>query len=108
MAASEYFSMIVREIEHPFLYAYIQRTKERGLAKKFICDAAENALKSAGKSEQEEEARRQEAAALAEIQHALEEIKGMLQNGVMIQTENEERIVKESSRVRDALSKLVG
>ncbi len=101
-----YISLYISEREHPTLYQYVKQERierkagERlawGRASKFICDTAEKALKK--------EDMPQEAQIIAEIQKSLDEIKTLLKSGVVLQ-EHEEQIVKESSKISDALSKL--
>lgn len=99
MIKSTYFSMVVSGIEHPALFQYIQQTRtlnERGQAKKFICDAAEHALKSG-----------EEARQIERLEERLDEIREMLRRGVVLQdVDAGDGGGQESEKVSSLLSKL--
>lgn len=96
MATSKYFSMIIRKVEHPNLYAFINGKADRGEKKKFICDAAEHVLEKG-----------EEAQQIARLEERLDEIRELLKSGVILQgNESEERVKPESEKVSGLLSAL--
>lgn len=95
MATSKYFSMIIREVEHPRLYAFVKGKSDRGKKKKFICDAAEHVLESG-----------EEAQQIARLEERLDEIRVLLQNGIILQGHESGPVKPESEKVSGLLSKL--
>ena len=99
------FQEVVNEVEHPFLHEYLAREyvnskKVRGLAKKFVCDAAENALKR-------QETQAEEMQEHRELLERLEEIKRLLESGtVAISAETQTTPEKHSAKVSDRLRHL--
>lgn len=99
------FQAVVNEVEHPFLHEYLAREyvnskKVRGLAKKFVCDAAENALKRQEKQAEETQEHK-------ELMQQLEEIKRLLESGkVFVSGEQPPEAQRHSAKVSDKLRKL--
>ena len=99
------FQAVVNEVGHPFLHEYLAREyvnskKVRGLAKKFVCDAAENALKRQEKQAEETQEHK-------ELMQQLEEIKRLLESGkVFVASEQPPETQKHSAKVSDRLRKL--
>lgn len=99
------FQAVVNEVEHPFLHEYLAREyvnskKVRGLAKKFVCDAAENALKR-------QETQAEETQEHRELMQQLEEIKQLLASGkVFLNVEQPAEAPKHSQKASDRLRML--
>lgn len=99
------FQAVVSEIEHPLLHEflsreYVNKDKVRGLAKKFVCDAAENSLKYRETQAEETQEHR-------ELLERLEEIKRLLESGtVAISAETPTTQEKHSAKVSDRLRHL--
>lgn len=96
------FQAIVSEVEHPLLHEYLAREyinkeKVRGLAKKFVCDAAENALKRQAMQTEETQEHR-------ELMQQLEEIKRLLASGKLpMNVEQPTEPPKHSQKASDRL-----
>ena len=103
---SIYFQAFISELEHPLLHEYLGREykgkdKVRGLAKKFVCDAAENALK-------QRETQAEETQEHQELLERLEEIKRLLESGtVVMNAEQPAEPPKHSQKVSERL-KILG
>lgn len=99
------FQAVVSEIEHPFLHEflsreYVKKDKVRGLAKKFVCDSAENALKR-------QERQAEETQEHKELMQQLEEIRRLLESGkVFVASEQPPEAQKHSAKVSDRLRRL--
>ena len=99
---SVYFPMVVKRLDYPHLFDYLQKKRERGAAKKFVCDSAEEHLKQiAVKPEQVQEHE--------ELIRRLDEIRELLKTGVaIIPAESDEapEHAKQSPKVSGLLSAL--
>ena len=102
-----YFQALVSKHEHPTLFAFLEREyaskdKVRGLAKRFICDAAEARLT---RQESNNEEREHE-----ELMRRLDEIKRLLESGKLVAAGTAEEPTpepaKHSLRVSDRLRRL--
>lgn len=99
------FQAIVSEVDHPYLYRFLSREyvnpeRVRGFAKKFVCDAAENALKRQEKQTEETQEHK-------ELMQQLEEIKRLLESGkVFVASEQPPEAQKHSAKVSDRLRHL--
>lgn len=103
---SIYFQALVSEVDHPYLYKYLSReyagkNKVRGLAKKFVCDSAETALKQQNAQTEETQEHR-------ELMQQLEEIKRLLSSGkVFVNAEQPAEPPKHSQKLSERL-KILG
>lgn len=101
---SIYFPIVIGAVEHPLLFAYMQRQHVRGEAKKFICDAAEEKLERQQKPPKEEAI---DAESIRRLEERLDEIREMLQRGVVLQDADADNGGRqESEKVSSLLSKL--
>lgn len=101
---SIYFPIVIGEVEHPFLYAFMQKPHARGEAKKFICDAAEEKLERQQKPPKEEAI---DAESIRRLEERLDEIREMLRRGVVLQDADADNGGgQESEKVSSLLSKL--
>lgn len=102
---SIYFQALVNKIDFPLLYEFLDREyvgedTVRGYAKKYVCDAAENALK-------QQERKQEDTQEHAELIQRLDEIRQMLRSGVRVPSETVEELKQESSRIKDSLRALM-
>ena len=99
------FQAIVSEVDHPYLYRFLSREyvnpeRVRGMAKKFVCDSAENALKRQEKQDEETQEHR-------ELMQQLEEIKTLLASGkIFLNVEQPAEAPKHSQKASDRLRML--
>lgn len=101
---SIYFQALVSEIDHPLLHDFLAREyanadRVRGLAKKFVCDAAEQALKRQEKQVEETQEHR-------ELMQQLEEIRRLLESGKVFVAGEQSEPAKHSAKVSEKLRKL--
>lgn len=104
MKKSTYFPMIVNGVEHPLLFVFIKNHRERGEAKKFVCDVAEEELKRQQKPPKNDAV---DAESIRRLEERLDEIREMLRRGVVFQdADTGDGGGQESEKVSSLLSKL--